>query len=560
MSVRKSDFVNQVTSELRAEELLGLSLPPDITYRPVPHADSADGVVWRVRFDLAYDPTQCFGVDINDEVILGREDDEGTISLDSFDAAELGVSRQHALLRPTRDKLYLIDLESTNGTWRNGRSIGVNTPYSLSNGDLLTLGKLELLVRIIKRPPGQTGTIGEDTDLAALILPVARAITSQLDVEEVLKQALEMTVSFTSVDGASIWLVDEHTGELFLEAAQGVEEEALKSMRLSVTESLAGQVIATGKPVRLNRRVDSEPIKVKTGFLVEAVIFVPLTLGGVTFGALAASHNKSGKRITARDERVMSTIAEFTAISVQNARVYQATERALSRRVKVLTAIQYALSQNLKQQINSILGYAGLLGIYNDLDDDSLDLLHHISDAGDQMATLVDQLVDITQQSEAPAFEHLPCDLVDEATRAISDLHSTAATRDIRFQLQVIGEPVMVMGDAAHLHRSIWNLLDNAVRYSPSGGEVGLTLVFSPTEILIRVRDWGPGIPEDDLPYLFDRYYRGYQLGIENGGIGLGLELVWTTVKAHRGTVTARNIDGQGAEFIISLPGTLYTS
>lgn len=562
MNGRKIDLVSQVTSELRAEELLALSLqPPSIEYHPVPHASSDGKPVWRVRFDLSYDQAQSFGVDINDEVILGRGDsDPASISLDIFDAAELGVSRQHALLRPTRDKLYIIDLESTNGTSRNGRSIGVNTPYSLSNGDLLTLGKLEMMVRIIDRPQCQVTTVSPDADLATVLLPIARAITSQLNVEEVLKQALAMTVSYTSVDEASIWLVDEHTGELFLEAVHGMEGEELKSMRLSVTESLAGEVIATGKPVRVNRRADSDPIKVKTGFLVEAIIFVPLTLGGVTFGVLAASHDKPGNRITARDERVMSAIAEFTAIAVQNGRLYQATDRALSHRAKVLTAMQYALSQNLKQQINSILGYAGLLNIYNDFDDDSLDLLHHISASGDQMASLVDQLVDIAHISEDPVLEHKPCDLVEEATRALNDLHGTAVGQDVRLDLQVIGEPVMISGDARHLRRSMWNLLDNAIRYSPPGEQVVLTLVFSPTEIMIRVRDWGPGIPEEDLPFLFDRFYRGHKAGNENGGIGLGLEQVRTTVKAHRGTVAARNVDGQGAEFIISLPSTLYIS
>jgi signal transduction histidine kinase len=330
-------------------------------------------------------------------------------------------------------------------------------------------------------------------------------------------------------------------------------------MRLSVTETLAGEVIATGKSVRVNRALDKEPIKVKTGFLVEAVVFVPLTLGGVTFGVLAAAQNEPGKRINARDEKLINTVAEFTAIAVQNARVYQATDHALSHRVKLLTAISYALSQTFKQQINSVIGYAGLLDVYNDLDDDSLDLLQHIIESGNQMATLIDQLIEITNRNDNPFLEHKLCDLVDEATSAINDLHSTAAQRDVNLQLQVIGDPIMVMGDAAHLHRSMWNLLDNAIRYSPVGGDILLSLVFSPAEVLIHVRDWGPGIPEEDLPFLFDRYYRGQQMG-NNVGIGLGLELVRATARAHRGTVTARNADGGGAEFIISLPSALYAS
>jgi len=139
---------------------------------------------------------------------------------------------------------------------------------------------------------------------------------------------------------AAVWLVDEQTGELFLEAQRGIEDERIRRMRLPATDdSLVGKVVKTGKPIRASREPGGEPIKVKTGYLVESLIYVPLTLGGVTFGVLAAAHREEGKQFTQRDEKILSDIGDFAAIAVQNSRLYQATDRALAVRVKELAAL-----------------------------------------------------------------------------------------------------------------------------------------------------------------------------------------------------------------------------
>ncbi len=562
MTPRPSDMVRQVTSELSAEKLWDLQLKEtDVIYRPVPHRGeiSPETPVWRIRFDLTYDSNQYLGLDINDEIILGRADDmPDMVSLSQFDADDLGVSRQHLMLRPTAAKLYVIDLESTNGTRINGRSIGVKTPYSVSNGDILALGQLEFVVRIIKRPSGHSTAQRDETDLADVLSPLVRTITTQLAIDDVLKQALEMTIALTGVEEASIWLVDEQTGELFLEAEQGIEDDQIRHMRLSVVDSLAGKVIETGQSVRANRQSGGQQIKVKTGYLVEAVLYMPLTLGGVTFGVLLAAHRATGKQISSRDEKIIMTVADFAAVAVQNARLYQTTDSALSRRVKVMTALNYALSYDLKHKVNSIIGYAGLLQVSQSLDDDASDIVERLGEFAESMARLIDQLIEIMALNEDFLPQQIPCDLIEIVSRAVNDMHRAAANKGTSLDYQVSGDPYIIQGDAAHLYRAIYNLVDNAIRYSPPESQVFVALCFFHNEILIRVRDTGPGIPQDDLPLLFDRYYRGKQTA--QAGVGLGLELVRATAEAHRGGVIARNVELGGAEFIITLPGMLRVS
>ncbi|NDJ86928.1 MAG: GAF domain-containing protein [Chloroflexi bacterium] len=554
MGTNSDHMIQKVTSELNDEILRELLLSGEETYRPVPSAtNDVDQPVWRVRFEMAYDSSVGVGLDINGEITIGRQADPPAVItlVDPEEGDQLGVSRRHAILRPTPSRLYVVDLGSTNGTRLNGRSIGVNMPYSLSDGDRLILGRLEVVVRIIKRPSSaHTSLLHAKADLADTLPAIARTITAQLDVDDVLKAAMDTAISYTAADEVTVWLVDEQTGELFLEAGRGLDDEQVR--RLPVNDTMPGKVIETGKPLRVNRQQDGEQIKVKTGYLVEAVIYVPLTLAEVTFGVLSAAHREPGKLFTQREEKLMQAIADYTAVAIQNARRHQALKSALARRSKVLTALKYALSSDMRAMLNSTVGYAGLLESY-DLDEDTTDIAHQVVLSADDIAQFVEKLVEATALSENAERNHAPCDLVDVVSRAVEDLRPEAEAKDIHLDFQLIGDPYIIQGNGTYLYRGVLNLIDNAVRYTPAGGQVSVALAYWQGDIIIRVLDSGVGIPEADLPYLFDHYFRGK----ESTGIGLGLEIVRTTVEAHRGTVTARNNDDVGAEFIIKLPTTL---
>src|SRR5574341_775854 len=243
--MKSEDAIKRVTTELSNELLMEQLWPKDeVAYRPVPDAKGSEHSAWRIRFELSFDSRISLGLDINGEVALGRshESNEGVVidMGELADAEQLGVSRRHALLRPSDTKLYILDLESTNGTWLNNYSIGVNMPYSLSNGDLLRLGRLEFVVKIIKQPQRSIAPKTK-VELVEALPPIARAIVSNLDLKAVLKQTMEMIAGFTPADEITVWLVDEQTGELFLEAGRGMNEEQIT--RMPVSNTLAGTVI-----------------------------------------------------------------------------------------------------------------------------------------------------------------------------------------------------------------------------------------------------------------------------------------------------------------------------
>ncbi len=808
---------NRGTNRFQSGGVQDLSLvEPQMVYQPIPHAqtpmiDGNPAPIWRIRFELASDTSVAFGLDINGEVILGRDTAQDIVDLRPYNADDLGVSRRHALLAPTATKLYIMDLGSTNGTLRNGQPIGVKIPYDLLNGDTITLGKLDLIVRIVERPRIPTPTPEQQVELADAVLQIAKVITSQLELDVVLKQVARTAMALASAGEAGVWLVDEQTSELRLEAYEGIDDPNIQHMRLPVTGTLAGKVIETGKPLRATSQQEGQRIKVKTGYLVGALVYVPISLGGATFGVLAAAHREENKSFSARDEKLLQIIAEFAAIAVQNSRLYHATDRALAQRVEelsalnqlsravsssldlgmvhdvlveqiirrwdveavrlwlvdekekklvlyrgtrpgapwpafdlyrgligaavetcegmysndimhdpnydpelveatgvqvismiavplivqnqvvgvlalynrkqglfseddvqrlesfanpVATAIQNArlfaesereraivraamgtlsqplvildeqghtvvanraaeevlthhmsevfegisegvgrtteikvgaetyittaehapevgtiivmqdmtyvkrleqtraefvsaLSHDLKGPLTSIKGWVTLIQQTGPLSDLPTKFLGRITMSADTILRMINQLLDIALLSDSPLQTSGPTDLVEQANRAVEDLEGAAMVRGITVSVNVSGEPYVVRGDANRLYRSILNLIENALKYSPDGTLVQVSLSFDEDAARVSVRDNGPGIAQTDLPHIFDRYFRGEASLSNQPGIGLGLALVQAAAKAHGGTVTARNADSGGAELTIVLPASL---
>lgn len=318
----------------------------DIRYQPIPYADSAgsfDKPVWRVLFEMVSDPESRFGLDINGEVVLGRGD-EGNRSFDltPYEAESSGVSRRHLLFRPTANNLIIMDIGSTNGTTRNGRSIGFKTPYSLIDGDILSLGKLQFYVHIIERPHIHTQPlISRDSTVAEALSSIAKAITSQIDLDDVLNQVAQTAKTLTSAGEADIWLVDQSTGELFPEVQRSTAMlNGVNAVRFEMNhDPLVNKVIQSGKPVRAQKNANSTQHRLSTSHMMEALAYIPIMLGGIAFGVLRVGHQEAGRQFDDRDEQLLIAIADFAAIAIQNARLFQATDQELQRRVRELSAL-----------------------------------------------------------------------------------------------------------------------------------------------------------------------------------------------------------------------------
>lgn len=148
-------------------------------------------------------------------------------------------------------------------------------------------------------------------------------------------------------------------------------------------------------------------------------------------------------------------------------------------------------------------------------------------------------------------MDRQPVDLADVAGECAVRLQDRFAEANLELELDV--KPVIVQGDAARLGQVVTNLLINAVKFTPGGGRVTVSVSPEHDQAVLTVRDSGPGIPEDELPHVFERFWRGRQVP-DAGGSGVGLAVVAEIVRAHGGTVSAQRPPGGGAEFTVHLP------
>jgi two-component system sensor histidine kinase MprB len=164
----------------------------------------------------------------------------------------------------------------------------------------------------------------------------------------------------------------------------------------------------------------------------------------------------------------------------------------------------------------------------------------------EELTVLVGDLVDLARPGEQPAEEAEDVRLDQLVAQAVE---RARGHRDGAVRFRLDASPCVVRGSRARLHRAVSNLLDNAVKWSPPGGAVEVTV----REGEMAVRDHGPGIPSGDLPHVFDRFYRSPAArGLP--GSGLGLAIVRQVADAHGGTVTAEAAEGGGARLRLRLP------
>jgi two-component system sensor histidine kinase MprB len=168
----------------------------------------------------------------------------------------------------------------------------------------------------------------------------------------------------------------------------------------------------------------------------------------------------------------------------------------------------------------------------------------------DELTTLVGDLV-LLARDEAPHTESEPVELAEVSERALERAQRRGG--DVRFESSI--EPWTVAGDAGVLERAVLNLLDNAVKFSPPGGAVRLTLrPLGDGTAVVEVADSGPGIADEDLPKVFDRFYRSLQARTLPGS-GLGLAIVKQAARLHGGAVFAGHSPDGGALLALRLPG-----
>jgi len=169
------------------------------------------------------------------------------------------------------------------------------------------------------------------------ISKIGRSITGQLDLDGVLTTVVDAAVSITGAEEGNILLLDEESGDLYMRAAKNFQEEFVQTFRLPVDNTYAGQVMQTGKPLFMNT---PDPKKIKTSYLVYSIIYVPLIFRGKPIGVLGVDNRDTSKNFSDQDITLLSTMADYAAIAIENAKLYSQTEVERRRFENILTQVE----------------------------------------------------------------------------------------------------------------------------------------------------------------------------------------------------------------------------
>jgi transcriptional regulator with GAF, ATPase, and Fis domain len=207
-------------------------------------------------------------------------------------------------------------------------------------------GERELLPYLQRQRPTQTGelrgralaeraalvqanqTLEQRVQEVVTLHRIGRAVASLTDLDEILARIAEAAVYLLHAEESSIMLIDDETDELYLRAQKGLGEKQARGFNLKIEDTLIGSVVRTGRPVKMARGTsDDSRLKVVTGYLVNALLYVPLMLRRQVIGVLGVANQSSPKAFTEHDQRLMNALADYAALAIEVARQHRTLKR-----------------------------------------------------------------------------------------------------------------------------------------------------------------------------------------------------------------------------------------
>lgn len=406
--------------------------------------------------------------------------------------------------------------------------------------------------------------------------------SSTLDREALLQQVLETLTRDLHYDRAMISFFDQETRMVKDARILGVPPEVqayARAREFSVTdpESPEGTVLLQGKPLLIgdvSKILDRlHPFNQQLVIMSHAksLLIVPLKTKDRVLGTLAVDRMQEHS-LTQEDLELMMTVAHQVASALDNASAYLQIEElnvGLEAKVRERTAeLEQAdrlrseflshVSHELRTPLTSIKGFLQNLldGLTGPLNDKQRGYLARMLDNSERLIRMIEDLLDRTRiQSGRLDLAPTEVDLGLCVADAIEQMRPLAQAK--RQTLEVLYPPTVlwVWADRDRLFQIVTNLVQNAVKFTPQDGTVIVTVSReSRTLAGLSVRDSGPGIPEEFMEKIFDPFFRVKQARTGTKGLGLGLSIVRTLVELQEGTIIARDVQGQGAEFYVTVP------
>jgi signal transduction histidine kinase len=384
----------------------------------------------------------------------------------------------------------------------------------------------------------------------------SRAVSSTLNLPQVLATIVRQAAQVVGAKASSIRLLDEERRFLEISAAYGLSDAYLTKGKVDPQRGEMDRLALQGKPVALldattDPRFQYPDEARKEG--IRSVLSVPMMLHERTMGVLRV-YTGEVREFTAEETEFLMALASQGAAAIQNARAYrqlQELEEAKSRFVFAVTHDLKAPLAAAQSQFAVLLG-----GFAGQLTEQQQTLIERAARRMDRLQALLRDLLALgSLKDRLPQRHTTELNLAEMVRRAVEIVQPEAESRGLTVELELPETPIPFRTTEEDVHRLVGNLLENAVKYTPTGGRVAVRLRAEPGQVVLAVSDTGIGISPEAMPHIFQEFYRAAnvkELGTE--GTGLGLSLVKRIADLYLGTVQVESQLGKGTTFTVTLP------
>jgi two-component system NtrC family sensor kinase len=483
---------------------------------------------------------------------------------------------------------------------------------------------------------------------------MGRSVATVLDFDRVLAAIVRAAVEVAGAENGMVMLLPEGGGEPVIRAAYHFEDDAVRMMDLPVVDALAGRVIETGKPVLLD---GSLPEAIRARDPVYSLVYVPLIVNDRVAGVLGIDNREQRRTVFNQGHiAALSTLAEFAAAALENARHYSLAEAErkkiegivltvadgvivvdeagrvvlLNPRAREIFALEdrdytgqpigavlafpeltaaiaetgqsvvrrfelepeekrhyiaqvnplpglgktitiqdvthfkeldsvksefvTTISHDLRSPLTAILGYVELIGRVGEANPQQREFMNRIQASVHSITELINALLELGR-IEAGFDQHkeqLPLQVI--LRYAVDDHKRDFDEKNQKVVLDIEKGLPVIFGSHIRLRQLVAALLENACRYSPEGSRVTIRAYAEGDQVILEVSDNGIGIPASDLPFVFDKLYRGSNVPMDTVGTGLGLSIVRSIAANHGGRLWCESELGKGTTVTVVLP------
>ncbi len=426
--------------------------------------------------------------------------------------------------------------------------------------------ELRARVRTLNRVASAQEAVAANVRRAQLAADVGLALTTGASLDDELGACADAISRHLGAAMARIWTREPQSRALELRGSAGPASAA--DPAIGATD--ASRIVEAGAPYATND-VPRDPALVEREWTrregVSAFAGLPLVVDRRPVGVVVIYGRRAFADAVLAD---LATVAHTIAIAIDRAHAEAARTRLLAserlarqeaeRSSQAKDEFLSMVSHELRTTLNAVLGWARMLsqllargGIVPSTMRRGLETIERNAVA---QAQLIEDLLDVSRITTGKLrLDMRPINLARVVEAALDSLRPAADAKEHRIECALDPDALVVRGDAGRLQQVVWNLVSNAIKFTPKGGLIRIALRHAGSEVELSVSDSGQGIAASFLPHVFERFeQQDASAGRRHGGLGLGLAICRHIVELHGGTVRAQSDgEGKGATFVVTL-------